>query len=136
MLQHFGGSVLGIPWDTVKDEITMRPMVNLSQKQQKIRTGPAVTPENLHEIEDAKLTLRIVTSQIYGIYDPLGLLSPVTIKYKILLQQLSACGLEWDDPLPADLDARAREVLREIVLAGEVKFPRALMEEGADMYGT
>ena len=59
------------------------------------------------QIDSAALTLRITTSQVYRIYDPLGLLSPVTVKYKLLLQELTMCGLDWDDPVPEDLDAQA-----------------------------
>ena len=40
--------------------------------------------------------------------------------------------MAWDDLIPEDLDAQAREILKEIVLAGEIEFPRALMEEDAD----
>ena len=115
MLRHLCGSVLGVPWNTARDVISMKLTINLSRK-----------------IDLAVLTLRIITSQVYGIYDPLGLLSPVTVKYKLLLQKLTTHGLAWDDPIPEDLDAQAREILKEIVLAGEIKFPRALMEEDTD----
>ena len=40
--------------------------------------------------------------------------------------------LGWDDKVPDDLEGRAKEILREMVLATEVEFPRALMEEGAE----
>ena len=41
VLKNFSGSVLGMLWDTVKDVISMRPMINLSRKIQKIGEGPA-----------------------------------------------------------------------------------------------
>ena len=36
-------------------------------------------------------------------YDPLGILTPVTIQFKILFQQSCKEGLDWDDPLTGNL---------------------------------
>ena len=47
------------------------------------------------------------------VYDPLGLVSPVIISFKILFQELCRCKVEWDETLP--------EVLRskwELLLEG------------------
>ena len=49
------------------------------------------------------------------LYDPLRLLSPITLKYKLILQQLVQTGIGWDEPLPADIPKTAKSVLREIV---------------------
>ena len=70
----------------------MKPTLNLSKKIKKIRDGPALGPDDLDQIDSAVLTLRIITSQVYGIYDPLVLLSLVTVKYKLLLQELTMRG--------------------------------------------
>ena len=48
-------------------------------------------------------TKRNLVSLIGKFYDPLGILSPITIKFKILLQRLCRDKLEWDEPLPEDL---------------------------------
>ena len=50
-------------------------------------------------------------AKFYSLYDPLGLLSPITIKYKLLLQQLVQTGIGWDEPLPADVQKTAKSVL-------------------------
>ena len=42
-------------------------------------------------------TKRNLVSLIGKFYDPLGYLSPVVIKYKILFQQLCQSKIEWDD---------------------------------------
>merc|ERR1712055_716694 len=132
VLEKFGGSILVIPWDTQTDMIRMKLEVNLSKKVQKIREGLPITPENVGEIDSALITLRVMTSQIYRIYDPLGLLSPITIKYKLLLQELSLAKLGWDDVLPEELDRKSRDVLKEMVLATTITFERALMRGDAD----
>ena len=38
----------------------------------------------------------------------------------------------WDKPVPADLDAKARHLLKEIIETGTITLPRALMEETTD----
>ena len=50
-------------------------------------------------------TKRLALAHVYQIYDPLGLISPFTIKAKILLRKLWTVEpkLEWDDPLPGHL---------------------------------
>ena len=86
VLEQFGGAILGLPWDTPTDTIHMKLEVNLSMKVQKIRQGQAVMPVTMDLLEETTLTRRIMLSQVYAIYDPLGLLSPITIKYKLVLQ--------------------------------------------------
>lgn len=48
-------------------------------------------------------TRRGVLSVISSVYDPLGLLAPVTLTAKILLQELCRRGCGWDDNIPKDI---------------------------------
>ncbi len=41
----------------------------------------------------------MVLQLIGKVYDPLGLLSPVTLPLKLFLQKLWIAKTEWDDPL-------------------------------------
>ena len=112
--------MLGMSWNTEKDVIYMMPSINFSSQIQRVWQGPDLRPDDIGQIDMEILMLRIVTSHVYGIYDPLGLLSPITIKYKMVLQELDNCGLTWDKPIPMDLDSFIRKVLKEIVLAGKI----------------
>ena len=123
--------MLGLPWHPGDDTIVTHLGVNLSTKKQKIRLGKELTLETIGLIDDVPLTRRIMASQIYALYDPLGLLSPITLRYKLLLQQLVLSGLEWDAPLTPDLDKAARATLREIVRAQDIVFHRSMVPEGA-----
>jgi len=49
------------------------------------------------------ITKRTILSIITQIFDPLGLIGPVTIKAKILLQTLWQLKIDWDTPLPETL---------------------------------
>ncbi|GFS76176.1 pro-Pol polyprotein [Nephila pilipes] len=53
----------------------------------------------------ATVTKRIVLQSAGKIYDPVGFLSPYTIKLKCLLQELWLRKLAWDDELPPDIYA-------------------------------
>ena len=44
ILELYGGSVLGLPWDTGEDKIRLSMDVNLSPKKQGIRTGESLRP--------------------------------------------------------------------------------------------
>ena len=45
ILELYGGSVLGLPWDTSEDMIRLSMDVNLSPKKEGIRTGESRDPE-------------------------------------------------------------------------------------------
>jgi hypothetical protein len=49
--------------------------------------------------EKGLITKRLILPKISSIFDPLGLLSPVVIVFKLLMQRLWQDGSNWDDPL-------------------------------------
>lgn len=53
-----------------------------------------------HEVASTK---RAVLSVISKVFDPLGLICPVTMMAKILFQDIWRLGLSWDETLPAEL---------------------------------
>ncbi|XP_071053596.1 uncharacterized protein [Onthophagus taurus] len=54
----------------------------------------------MKENSTSHITKRTVLSKIAQIFDPLGLLSPVIITAKIILQEIWESGLGWDEALP------------------------------------
>ena len=99
-----GGGVLGVAWVPLKDEISMHLAVNLSLKKANIRLGPEITTSDLHQLSEIPLTKRIAVSQNNAIYDPLGLLAPLTIRYKLTLQKLTSLSLGWDEVLQGEIN--------------------------------
>ncbi|GFU46413.1 uncharacterized protein TNCV_1069351 [Trichonephila clavipes] len=59
-----------------------------------------------------------------NIYDPVGFLSPYTIRLKCLLQELWLRKLSWDDELPPDIHAVWSQWWLELPFLSELKIPR------------
>ena len=101
--------VLGVEWDLVKDELRL----NL----------------NLEDEFEAIPTKRQIVGIIAGIYDPMGLLSPILLPLKVFLQELHTSGLEWDEHLTAE-QQRKWSILKQLILKKvPVTVPRCLFEE-------
>ena len=50
---------------------------------------------------------------IAGMYDPIGLLSPVPVGMKVLFQELCASMVEWDERLTGKFEKRWRGCLKD-----------------------
>ena len=85
IIDKLGGGVLGLAWDPTTDSIKMHLAVNVSLKETNVRLGPEVNLETLGQLSNMPLSKRIGISQINAIYDPLGLLAPLTIRYRLTL---------------------------------------------------
>ena len=57
-------------------------------------------------LKDRPLTKRGILSTICSIYDPLGLLAPILLVGKQILQQMCREGADWDSPLSETLQTR------------------------------
>ena len=100
---------LGIPWESNSD------------------TFPFVVHPSPH---DFHLTERSFLSRTSTLFDPLGLVSPFTVRARMMLQAMCTAGLAWDEKLPAELAKRASTWFRELPDLSQVKIPRSLKELG------
>ena len=71
-----------------------------------------------------------MVSQVYSIYDPLGLMTSITIKFKILLQNLTVMAAGWDDEIETELSEKCRAMLKEMVMSQDIEFPRSIKPGG------
>lgn len=51
-------------------------------------------------------TCRGILSTVNSLYDPLGLVAPVTMQGKALVRELSSEQSDWDTPLTTDKEAQ------------------------------
>ena len=85
-------NVLGLYWNTSEDKICF-------------------IPKPLDSPLKSVITKRSILQDSSRVYDPLGILSPVTIRTKLLMQELWQCSIDWDKPL----DQQSRDKWRDIV---------------------
>ena len=100
--------VLGMKWDATNDLISF--------------------PEQQIPMSDV-ITKREVLQHTARLYDPLGLLTPVTIQAKIMLQELWLKKFPWDTPLPYDLQQRWHKIARDMNCVSANAFDRYLFNK-------
>ena len=96
--------VLGWYWNTLNDTIYLSP------------NGDTATP--------SVTTKREILKWSSAIFDPLGLISPVTISAKLFLQQLWQEHVGWDTVLNADFHAKWSAIAANIAEAATLPFTR------------
>lgn len=98
-------SVLGIVWNYKDDDF-----------QFKVQS----------RIQPEVITKRVMTSEAARIFDPQGLVTPITIRAKLFIQQLWRTGSDWDKPLTPELQSQWKNFYDEIKAIGRIKIPRWL----------
>ena len=71
-------------------------------------------------------TKRNILSCIASLFDPLQFLSPFTMRARILMQEIWAAGVDWDDVLPTKLENKWNDWLSELQEIPTISFPRCL----------
>ncbi|XP_043472975.1 uncharacterized protein LOC122505429 [Leptopilina heterotoma] len=97
--------MLGVAWNSVEDafqcKVNVKPMNDL-------------------------ITKRSILAQINELYDPLGLLAPVIVYGKMLLQDLWRLNIGWDNHVPDELSSVWRAYRDQLNLTSEWKLPRSI----------
>ena len=91
--------VLGLLWHTSSDTISLASQIT---------------------VEHITFTKREILQNYSAIFNPLGFITPVTIKAKILLQQLWKLLVDWDESLNSDLQETWCKITQDIKEATEV----------------
>jgi len=115
-LDHYGltdTKVLGLLWRSTSDSLIYEAALNS-------------TPEII--------TKRNMLSVITQIFDPLGLVGPVIIKAKILLQSLWQQKLDWDTPVPETIRIAWASYCQQLPILNSILRPRhALLHNPCDI---
>lgn len=77
---------------------------------------------NINPIQ--KITKRSILSQLASLFDPLGLLGPVIVTGKILMQDLWKLKIDWDESLPLQYHTNWLNYYSELSLLKEFKLKR------------
>jgi len=85
-----------------KDDLLPLSIVDLNfSKRQKRKKSPDAT-----NVLPQKLTKRHCASKVGEIYDLLGKITPITASFKLDLHNLVSRKLNWDDPIPDELQSK------------------------------
>ncbi|XP_066596282.1 uncharacterized protein [Prorops nasuta] len=79
------------------------------------------------------LTKRIVLSEIAKLYDPTGLIGPVILYAKLLMQALWNCHVSWDESVPSDVHTKWSQFAQQLSLLNDLQLERCLLIEGAQI---
>lgn len=78
-------------------------------------------------------TKRVILSEIAAIFDPLGLISPVKICFKILMQKLWQVRVDWDATLPIEIEDEWRKCRANLIHLNSLKITRSLVVGNSDI---
>ena len=81
------------------------------------------------KIESTADTKRKVLSQTSKIFDPLGLVLPVTIRGKVLMRKIWKSEVDWDSKLSKELCDEMKSLGRDFEMLSELQFPRQALNE-------
>ncbi|XP_071128314.1 uncharacterized protein [Mytilus edulis] len=100
--------ILGMRWDRESDDLKFQ-QIEFMEK-------------------DRMITKREVLRTSSRIFDPLGLITPITVKAKLFMQTLWKAKLDWDECLSDELRSKWQVIALDIEEATKIVFPRMLTE--------
>ena len=126
--QHVG--LIGYLWDPKRDEVKLDIKALYFGKAKRGKLPEPVAGEIRPALQN-NFTRRNLVGKCAGVYDPLGLVTPITAKLKLDLHELSDLKLDWDDQVPACYLDLWTHNLRVIGTLADVIFPRAVVPKDA-----
>lgn len=73
------------------------------------------------------ITKRFIMSNAFKIFDPLGILSPIVVQPKMMIQKLWQQRLGWDEPVPIDIINDWIKFSDSVKALSELKIPRLVL---------
>ena len=93
-----------------------------------------VVGEKLIHEDSWRYTKHKVLSLVSSIYDPLGWVSPLTVRGKMFIQTLCKEKMGWDQNLNPDQIKVIRDILVNLQRVGEFFFPRHILHEHSELH--
>ena len=109
-------NALGLEWDPRLDQLQV------------------VASEKLMNEASWKFSRRNALALISSLFDPLGLLSSLSIRGRIFMQSLWKVKINWDESLSEEYVKALIDILREFQQASEFTFPRRVIFESSELH--
>lgn len=97
---------LGLLWSSAEDKLKFSVDVN---------TFPS------------PISKRNILSTIAKIFDPLGLINPIILQAKIILQRLWTTGASWDEPLSSEFQSDWANFIKQLHELNDIIIPRRVI---------
>ncbi|XP_062542042.1 uncharacterized protein LOC134210034 [Armigeres subalbatus] len=129
----------GVPEDQLGTSLTITFDLSPDEKVKTLGITWAPKVDQLRfifniENEEGEWTRRRILSAIARLFDPLGLISPVVVTAKIIMQQLALLHSVWDAPVPTQLEHKWVDFHRRLSKLTEFSIPRfAFVEDYVDV---
>ena len=123
------GATIGIAgyiWNPKLDEILLAIKELYLEKPKRGKLPTPVSGDLKNELR-GRFTRRVLVGKVAQVFDPLGLVTPVTAKLKLDLSTLSKLKLDWDDQAPDGLLDLWVDNLSQIQELRNVSFRRAVI---------
>ncbi|CAH8494788.1 unnamed protein product [Dicrocoelium dendriticum] len=101
---HCNDRTLGLEWNAETDQFWFR-----------------------FSVHNCLATRRSILSTISSMFDPLGLVCPLLLPAKVLLQKLCRRGLGWDDPLQPSDEQEWKQWINHTLSIGQLSVPRCVL---------
>ena len=98
-------NILGLTWDVQADSLQLHPVQ---------------FPDSMD------LTKRKLLSAVSSVFDPLGFFTPVTIMGKCLLQSAWKLEIQWDEPLPSQIQEQWSSIAKDFSQLSTFSLPRSV----------
>ena len=121
---HVG--LVGLLWDPLNDMIGI-DIKELFFGKAKRGVLPERVIENVKEALQRNFTRRNMLGKVAGVFDPSGLVTPVTSRLKLDLHDLCCDKLDWDDDIPEPYMEKWLQNLDDIQSLKEVRFRRTII---------
>ncbi|XP_067205396.1 uncharacterized protein [Linepithema humile] len=70
------------------------------------------------------ISKRTIISEVSRLFDPLGLLGPIIVIAKLVLQELWRSSIHWDESVPQDIHTRWTRLKSQLVTLNQLQIPR------------
>ena len=131
--EKLSSKVLGYNFDVNSDMLGVNFIFNPSKKKKGLKSSPDLTLADMERFQDSSPTRRALLSVVNGVYDPLGMASPYTIKLKLLMKATIAQQdvSDWDSPVPSKIIKEWVELIKEGIMMNTLYFPRSTVSRKA-----
>ena len=118
--------VLGYVWWPKEDYISLANKELCLGKSSRGRAATPVTGD-LKSTLAPVFTRRVLSGKVCGIYDPKGLVTPITSRIKLHLSEIVDLKIGWDDIIPGKYLDTWVQIIQDIQKLSNLRFPRCYL---------